>query len=847
MQLHLDIPIVIPKNEDCAHCRRRLQGMSTRLKGVESVELSEKDRTLRLRFDPELTSASAIEEQVRSLGLELERSFAHDRLRLEGLDCADCASTIERMLSRKDGVLWVAVNFPAGQMEVEYDPGRIDTAAIGREIAHLGYSASSPAADHHHTDVFYIPEMDCDEEISLIRKKLGALEEVIDLEFNLVSQKLTVVHAASSARIEGALREIKMTPRREKVEREPIQGFWAAHKRLILTIASGLLTLAGFLLSLVTPDPRVTIPAYVMAILSGGWLVARKGFYSLRNRTLDINVLMTLAVIGAAAIGKWLEGAAVLFLFSLANLLESWSMNRARRSIKSLMELAPNLARVRAGAEERSVPVEEVRIGDILAVRPGERVPLDGRVIEGSSEVDQSPITGESLPVTKAAGDEVFGGTINRGGYLEIRVTKRVRDTTLSRIIHSVEEAHSRKAPSQSFVDRFARTYTPVIVLIAALMAILPPLITGAAWGVWFYRALVLLVVACPCALVISTPVTLVSALARATRDGILFKGGVFLEAVGSLKAFAFDKTGTLTYGKLAVGEVVALNGADERTVLRLASGIESRSEHHLASAVLAEARRRGIEAPEAAEFLSMPGKGAAATIEGSRYYIGNHRLFEELGWCYPELDSRLDVLEKRGNTVVILGDGRTVLGIIAVADQPRRESPVALAGLKELGVEHTLLLTGDNRSTAGAIAERIGIDSFRAELLPEDKVAAVRELVDRYGRAAMVGDGINDAPALAIATVGIAMGVAGTDAALETADVALMSDDLSKLPLAVRLGRRALRLVKQNIAFSILLKAVFIALTPLGLTTLWMAVLADMGASLLVIFNGLRALGKRV
>jgi Cd2+/Zn2+-exporting ATPase len=522
-------------------------------------------------------------------------------------------------------------------------------------------------------------------------------------------------------------------------------------------------------------------------------------------------------------------------------------MNRARRSIQSLMELTPNMARVKRGELERTVAVEEVQVGEVLAVRPGERIPLDGTVTEGASEIDQSPITGESVPVSKAAGDSVFGGTINRGGYLEIRVNKHVRDTTLSRIIHSVEEAHSRKAPSQSFVDRFARYYTPAVVLIAALMAVLPPLIGGGAWGVWFYRALVLLVVACPCALVISTPVTIVSALARATRDGILFKGGVFLESVGSLKAFAFDKTGTLTYGNLAVGEVVALNGADERTVLRLAAGIESRSEHHLAGAVLAEAHRWGIETPEAAEFLTMPGKGAAATVEGRRYYIGNHRLFEEMGWCYPELDARLDDLEKRGNTVVILGDGRNILGIIAVADQPRSESRSALEGLKSLGVARTVLLTGDNRSTAASVAERIGIDDFRAELLPEDKVAAVRELVDTYGGTAMIGDGINDAPALATATVGIAMGVAGTDAALETADVALMSDDLSKLPLAVRLGRRALRLVKQNIVFSLLLKAVFIALTPLGLTTLWMAVLADMGASLLVIFNGLRALGRRV
>jgi Cd2+/Zn2+-exporting ATPase len=846
MQLDLDIPVVIPRNEDCEHCRRRLREMSSRINGIESVELSGGGRTLHLRFDPDMTSASAIERQVRELGVKLEGRFAHDRLALEGLDCADCASTIERTLSRKNGVLWVAVNFPAGQMEVEYDPSRIQAGEIGREIANLGYNASSRPADHRHMDVFYIPEMDCDEEIALIRKKLGALEGVLDLEFNLVSQKLTVVHAAESARIEEALREIGMTPRREKVEREAGRGFWATHRRLILTILSGLLTIAGFLLSLVA-DPRISVIAYAAAILSGGWLVARKGFYALRSRTLDINVLMTLAVIGAAAIGQWLEGATVIFLFSLANLLESWSMNRARRSIRNLMELTPNVARVRKGTEERSVPVEEIQIGDVLAVRPGERIALDGNVVEGTSEVDQSPITGESVPVSKAAGDEVFGGTINRGGYLEIRVSKHVRDTTLSRIIHSVEEAQSRKAHSQRFVDRFARYYTPAIVVIAAAMAVTPPLIAGADWGVWFYRSLVLLVVACPCALVISTPVTIVSALARATRDGILFKGGIFLESVGSLKAFAFDKTGTVTAGKLSVSRVVALNGAEEQSVLRLASGIESRSEHHLSEAILAEAGRRGIETPEAEEFLSMPGKGAAATVDGSRYYIGNHRLFEEMGWCYPEVDAQLDALEKRGNTSVLLGDGRTVMGIIAVADQARAESTEAVAGLKSLGVKQTVLLTGDNRSTARAIAEKIGIDSFRAELLPEDKVAAVRELVDRYGAAAMVGDGINDAPALATATVGIAMGVAGTDAALETADVALISDDLSKLPLAVRLGRRALRLVKQNIAFSLVLKAVFITLTPLGLTTLWMAVLADMGASLLVIFNGLRALGRRV
>ena len=700
---------------------------------------------------------------------------------------------------------------------------------------------------HRHSDIYYIPEMDCDEEITLIRGKLEAAERVLGLEFNLVSQQLTVMHRSTSERIESALREIGMTPLRQKRESEPERGWWTTHMRLILTVVSGVLTAGGFALSAAGASAALSICCYAAAAASGGWLVARKGFYALRSRTLDINVLMILAVIGAAAIGEWLEGATVIFLFSVANLLESYSMKRARRSIKSLMELAPNVARVKRDGLESTIAVEKVEIGEVLAVRPGERIPLDGIVVEGHSEVDQSPITGESLSVAKGEGDELYGGTINGGGYLEIRVSKHAGDTTLSRIIHSVEKAHSRKARSQSFVDRFARFYTPVVVAAAVAVAVLPPLIAAAAWSVWLYRALVLLVVACPCALVISTPVTIVSALARATRDGILFKGGVFLEAIASVKAFAFDKTGTLTRGKPSLSTVIALSGLEQTEILRLAAAIESRSEHHLAAAVRAAAREKRIRIPAVSDFLTMPGRGAAATVEGKRYYIGNHRLFEEMGWCYPELDARLEALEREGRTVVLLGEGSSVLGIIALSDNPRVESTGALAELKRLGVRRTVLLTGDNRSTAESVGGGIGVDECRAELLPEDKVAAVHELVDRYGSAAMVGDGVNDAPALATATVGIAMGVAGSDAALETADVALMSDDLSKLPVAVRLGRRALRLIKQNIFFAVGLKAVFLALTPLGLTSLWMAVVADMGASLLVIFNGLRVLGKKV
>ncbi len=719
----------------------------------------------------------------------------------------------------------------------------IDLKAL--DCAVCGITVSSQS--HKHSSVFYIPEMDCDEEIALIRRKLNALEGILDLEFNMVSQKLTVEHRSAHEKIVRALREIKMSPQEKRIEHDEKAGFWETRGRLILTILSGLLAGAGFLLSRLELRPLIPVSLYSAAILAGGWLVARKAFYALRSLSLDINVLMALAVAGAAVIGEWLEGATVIFLFSLANLLESYSMNRARRSITSLMDLAPNVARLRSSDGEKTVAVEEVRIGDLLVVRPGERIALDGGVQAGHSGVDQSPITGESMPVEKAVGDMVFGGSINGDGYLEIRVTNLSRDTTLARIIHSVEEAHSRKAPAQSFVDKFAKYYTPAVVLAAALVAVLPPLLTPASWGLWFYRALVLLVVACPCALVISTPVTIVSALARATRDGILFKGGVFLEAIGSLKAFAFDKTGTLTYGKPEISSVIALKETEESEVLRIAAAIESRSEHHLAGAILREASRGGLKIPAAGDFRALAGKGATATIKGRRFYIGNHRLFEEMGWCYPELDRRLETLEKEGKTAVILGADSVVLAVLTISDNPRDESEQAVAALKRLGVRRTVLLTGDNRSTAAAIAGRVGLDDCRAELLPEDKVKAVRQLVEDYGGVAMVGDGINDAPALASATVGIAMGVAGSDAALETADVALMSDDLSKLPLAVQLGRRAMRLIKQNISFSILLKAVFLALTPFGLTTLWMAVLADMGASLLVIFNGLRALSRRI
>ncbi len=853
MQQSLDIPVNLPSLEDCGRCRDRLQEGLQRLAGVQGVALSPGGENLSVRYDPALISAPRLQEEVRRIGARLGASYAHRLLEVQGLDCADCAATVEKMLTRRAGVLWAAVNVASSTVEVEYDPAKLGPEELASELRKLGYSTGS-GAEHRHSTEFFIPEMDCDEEIALIRARLNALPGVDDLSFNLVSQKLTVLHRSSPEALAGALREIHMTPRTEKVQEAPPLSFWQRHQRLVLTAASALLTVLGFALGLVA-GRAASWPLYGAAILTGGWLIVRKAWFAVRSLSLDINVLMCLAVIGALAIGDWLEGATVIVLFALANLLESLSMERARRSIKALMDLSPPTARVRREGVESPVPVGDVRVGEVASVRPGERIPLDGTVIEGASSVDQSSITGESMPVDKGVGDELFGGTINGLGYLEMRVSRQAADTTLARIIHGVEEAQSRKAPSQSFVDRFARWYTPAVVLAALLLAVLPPLLWGQAWGTWLYRGLVLLVVACPCALVISTPVTIVSGLARATREGILMKGGVYLESLAGIQAFAFDKTGTLTEGRPCVSGVHLLEEprppeggqapAAEAEVLAAAAAVEARSEHPLAGAILAFARGRALALPEAGEFQSLPGRGASAVLAGRRVYVGNHRLFEELGWCSPRVEELLERLEAEGRTVVLVGREGTVLGAVAVADRPREDARQALAGLKRAGVRRTLMLTGDNRVTARAVAGELGVDEVRAELLPQDKVEAVRELAVRHGGVAMVGDGVNDAPALAAATVGIAMGAAGADAALETADVALMSDDLTRLPMAVRLSRRVGGIVRQNILFALLVKVVFIALTPLGFTSLWLAVAADMGASLLVIFNGLRALRR--
>jgi Cd2+/Zn2+-exporting ATPase len=552
---------------------------------------------------------------------------------------------------------------------------------------------------------------------------------------------------------------------------------------------------------------------------------------------------MTIAVTGAIAVGEWSEAATVVFLFAVAQYLESRSMDRARHAVRALMDLTPPDALVIRGGHERRVLVDDVAIGDVLRIRPGSKVPLDGIVISGSSDVNQAPITGESMPVDKHEGAELFAGTINGRGGLEMRVTRLRRDTTLARIIHLVDRAQAQRAPAQAFVERFARYYTPLVITIAVAVALLPPLVFGAPALDWVYRALVLLVISCPCALVISTPVSIVSALAAAARQGVLVKGGVHLERFAGVRVMAFDKTGTLTHGQPAVVDVTSFNETPEARLLALAAALESRSEHPIAAAIVDHARAHAAGTVAVERFRSLPGLGAEAVLHGRPALIGNLRLFRERGLLTPKIDAAVQEKSRLGSTPVLLAWDGAVIGMITVSDRPREAARDVMDLLRGHGLRHVVMLTGDNASAAAAVAGELGLSEHRAELLPQDKVDAVRLLKARYGTIAMVGDGVNDAPALAAADVGIAMGAAGSDAALETADVALMGDDLSKIPFALRLSRATLRNIQTNIAASLLLKFVFLGLALTGHATLWMAIVADTGASLLVIANGLRLL----
>ncbi len=686
--------------------------------------------------------------------------------------------------------------------------------------------------------------LDCADCAAKLEKKLSALPWVEAANINFGASKLNIRYSGT---VEDVVRIVEESGYGAEVvngiEAKPKLTFWQRNRKVLLTAASGTFVGAGLLLSLLGVSSAIQIPIYLLAMVTGGYYVARSGLYSLKTLSLDMNFLMTVAAVGAAAIGEWSEAATVVFLFSLGNALQAYTMEKTRNSIRNLMDLTPKEALVRRKGKELNLPLNEIKIGDTIVVRPGERIAMDGKVIAGASSVNQAPITGESMPVKKEPGTEVYAGTINEAGSLDVEVTKLVDDTTLSKIIQLVEEAQGQKAPSQQFVDVFAKYYTPVIIITAVAIAIMPALLFAQPFIPWFKKALILLVISCPCALVISTPVSIVAAIGSAAKKGVLIKGGAYLEATGSLNAIAFDKTGTLTTGRPEVTDVVPMNNLTENEIIKIAADIEKRSQHPLAVAIVKYAQDKNVTVNEGTSFESITGKGAKAEVDGQTVYIGNARLFEDLGIDLKNTLEKIQELQNQGKTVMILGDNRQIYGLLAVSDVARNTSIQAIKALKEAGIKKVIMLTGDNHGTAQVIANQVGVDEFKAELLPEDKLTVIQELSSRFGHVGMVGDGINDAPALAAAAVGIAMGGAGTDTALETADIALMADDLSKLPYTVKLSRKALHIIKENIGFSLVVKVIFLILTFLGMANLWMAVFADTGAALIVIANGMRLL----
>ena len=697
-------------------------------------------------------------------------------------------------------------------------------------------SSPCPGCENERTQVFHVTGLDCATEASAIEKHLGRVSGVCSVRASGATGRATVVHTLR----DEELRQVFAQGGFEVLEASAAPKASALATTTLVALA---LTLAGFGAFFLRPGAAP--PLFAAAIAIGGAPIARKGLRLVRQRALDMNALMTIAVLGAMAIGEWAEAATTVVLFSLAQLLEARSLERARRAIGGLLDLAPETALVRRDGREQTVAASGIRVGEVVVVGPGDRVPLDGIVEEGESELDESPLTGESRPLAKAPGGSVFAGSINGSGVLALRVTRPASETTLARIIRRVEEAQSSRAPSQGFVERFARVYTPAVVALALTLAVLPPLLWGEDFGEWTYRALVLLVISCPCALVISTPVSIVSALTAASRRGVLVKGGAHLETIGRVRAVAFDKTGTLTRGVPEVTDVFPASGRSREEVLRLAAAVEARSKHPIAAALLEACRREGIAPPPAADVTALPGLGVRGNVDGQRVLVGSHRAFAERGLCDHCLDGELERLESEGKTAVLVGqetDGCGLIGVVAVADAVRPEALAAVAALHAEKIR-VVLLTGDNARTADAIADRLGIEERAADLLPEDKVARVSALRKQAGPTAMVGDGVNDAPALAASSVGIAMGVRGSDAALETADIALMADDLRRIPEAIALGRATVRVIRQNIALALAVKGLVLALALLGHGSLWAAVAADMGASLVVIANGLRLL----
>ena len=714
---------------------------------------------------------------------------------------------------------------------------------------------------------FQVSGLDCAEEVSILSKvvgpKLGGAEH---LAFDVINGRMTVLDGAkqtSDAEIVDLVATTGMAARPWDADNASADQASHLAKQKWFTLVSGGFWAAGFgyhivetglggALGLFSGHGEAAMPIaeaalFMIAILFGVWLVAPKAWSSARRLSPDMNLLMVVAVVGAIALGEYFEAATVAFFFSLSLYLESWSVGRVRNAVSALLDLAPPTARVRfEDGSEADVPASAVAIGAHFIVRGGDRIPLDGEVTDGAGAVDQAPITGESALVPKEAGDEVYAGTINGEGTLTVRATKAATDTVLSKIIRMVGDAHSKRAEVEQWVTKFARVYTPIVMALAVAIAVLPPLLLGGDWNYWLYNALVLLVIACPCALVISTPVSIVAALTASARAGVLIKGGAYVEAPGRTTAIALDKTGTISMGEPEVAAIYPLGDASEADLLTLAGALEARSSHPLARAILGKAEHDGITVEAAEDTRTVPGRGLEGRIDGRNVWLGSDRFADEKGFGDTIPSDLQDRIEEAGNTLVAVGDEKGVTGLLELRDRIRPDAKGIVAQLHAQGVKKIVMLTGDNERTARAVAAEVGIDEVRAELLPEDKVTAIEKLVAAHDMVAMIGDGVNDAPAMARAHYGIAMGAVGSDAAIETADIALMTDDIGKVPWLIGHSRHTMSIIRQNIGISLATKAVFVGLTAFGMATMWGAIAADVGVSLLVVANALRLLRSK-
>jgi Cd2+/Zn2+-exporting ATPase len=815
----VEILLDAPQKSACEPCMRQFLRTT---EGIKAIDLDRRGTCLIVTYDDTYLALPRVQDVIADAHSNATEQAQHDTLLLTGLDCADCATTLERGVKRLTGVIHVSANFATSKMAVGYQAGTLSRVQIEQLIRELGYGVVSGSTGRLTV-------------LSPTKSSCGS---------SCACGEGQHEHQHSSAHHDEAAVPETIQVANPSRPFAWFKNFWQRYNNWLPTALAALIWTLAFALELFHTTDLFVNALYGVAVVVGGYRIARSGYFALvRGRTLGIDLLMTIAVVGAAIIGQWSEGAAVVVLFSLGEMLEGVTMNKMRHSIRGLIDLSPREATIKTESGERRVVVDQLQPGALMLVRPGERIAADGKIVLGSTTINQAPITGESLPVEKAIGDDVFAGTLNEHGYIEVEVTKRAEETMIAKIIALVQEAQGSRAPSQRFVDQFARYYTPAIIIIAVLIALVPPLVTGGALLPWLYKALVLLVIACPCALVISTPVSIVAAIGRASRSGVLIKGGAYLEAMSKVKAIAFDKTGTITRGHPMVTDIVPLDGRTENELLVQFAAIESRSEHPLAKAILDSARGRDLSWSEPVDFLALPGRGAQATVDGTFVTVGKPHFFENVS---DEIQAQVERLQQEGKTVLLARQSSTIHGLIAVADEVRTDAPQAIKALKACGITSLIMLTGDNEKTARVVAQQLDLDEVRANLLPDQKTQAMRELAALHPAVAMIGDGINDAPALASATVGIAMGVAGSDTALETADIALMKDDLSKLSYLIRLSRATIRTIQTNVSFSLLVKVAFLTLTLIGIANLWLAILADTGAALLVIANGMLLLRFR-